>query len=296
MLFVNSFLSTSWALFQELWYWAIIGVVLAQVVSRFVTTQTIQRRLTGESLSSIGLAAGAALPLCACGVIPFLVSFLRIGVPIAVVMAFTAASPLMDPVDFLLTSGILGIHWAVIKTLAALAMGLGLGLLIRSQNRRGAWLDQLKVRADVRADVPPDDSTSTGVHTLWRTGLKFLSDLWFSGKFLLLAIVLGALLNTVVPASFVGRILGGQHWYGVPLAAMLGMTTYGISSAPFVKILLHMGMSPGAGMAFLISGHATSIGLLTTLATLVKRQIFLAFAGLTLVVSLLFGFAFNLFS
>nr|WP_240953473.1 hypothetical protein [Sneathiella chinensis] len=46
------------------------------------------------------------------------------GVPLSAVMAFWLASPVMDPSMFLLTSGVLGVEFAVAKTLAAIGIGV----------------------------------------------------------------------------------------------------------------------------------------------------------------------------
>ncbi|WP_206915761.1 permease [Alicyclobacillus suci] len=286
--------NTAWVLFKDLWYWAIVGTVLAQVVTRFIPFDKMQTTANGGNIRSVGIAtvAGAGLPLCACGVIPFLVSFLRVGAPLAVIMAFTAASPLMDPADFAVTAGMLGLNWAIVKTVAALAMGAFVGLTILYQNRRGVWLNQVKVR--VADSASAETVVTTTAEPSWIVAsVKFLKDLWFSGKFLLLAIVLGALLNTLVPASVVTKVLGGHHWYSIPLGSLVGIATYGISDAPIIKVLLGLGMSKGAGMSFLIAGHATSIGLLTTLHTLVRRPLFVFYLVATLLVSLIFGIVFQ---
>ncbi len=293
--FLFRFGSTAWILFGSLWYWIIAGTILAQVAARFIPFEKLQSKTNGANLGAIGIAtvAGAGLPLCACGVIPFLVSFLRVGAPLAVIMAFTAASPLMDPADFAVTTGMLGLNWAIVKTVAALAMGGFVGLTILYQNRRGVWLNQVKVRVVDSAST--ETAVTAAVMSAWgKVIVKFLKDLWFSGKFLLLAIVLGALLNTLVPAKVVTKILGGHHWYGIPLGSLAGIATYGISDSPIIKVLLGLGMSKGAGMSFLIAGHATSIGLLTTLHTLVRRPLFIFYLIATLFVSLIFGIVFEL--
>ncbi len=292
--FLLRFGGTAWLLFGGLWYWIIIGTILAQVATRFIPFEKLETKARGANIGAVGIAtvAGAGLPLCACGVIPFLVSFLRVGAPLAVIMAFTAASPLMDPADFAVTAGMLGLNWAIVKTVAALAMGGLVGLTTLYQNRKGVWLNQVKVR--VVDTTVTETAVAATAKPAWSTvTVKFLKDLWFSGKFLLLAILLGALLNTLVPATAVTKILGGHHWYGIPLGSMAGIATYGISDAPIIKVLLGLGMSKGAGMSFLIAGHATSIGLLTTLHTLVRRPLFIFYLIATLLVSLIFGIIFE---
>ena len=69
---------------------------------------------TGNSMSMIIAAAafGALSPFCSCGVIPLIAALLTMGVPLAAVMAFWLASPVIDPSMFALTSGVLGSDFA----------------------------------------------------------------------------------------------------------------------------------------------------------------------------------------
>ena len=63
----------------------------------------IARAFTGDMSRMIIAAAlmGALSPFCSCGVIPLIAALLSMGVPLAPVMAFWLASPLMDPSMFL---------------------------------------------------------------------------------------------------------------------------------------------------------------------------------------------------
>lgn len=92
----------------------------------------IGRAFLGAPLLMIGLAAlaGGLSPFCSCGVIPLIAALLAIGVPLSAVMAFWLASPVMDPSMFVLTAGVLGVEFAVAKTLAALGLGMMGGLVV----------------------------------------------------------------------------------------------------------------------------------------------------------------------
>ena len=84
----------------------------------------IARAFTGHMAAMVLVAAlfGALSPFCSCGVIPLIAALLAMGVPLAAVMAFWLASPLMDPSMFVLTSGVLGLGFALSKTVAAIAI------------------------------------------------------------------------------------------------------------------------------------------------------------------------------
>lgn len=58
---------------------------------------------------------GSLSPLCSCGVVPVIAALLATGVPLAPVMAFLIASPIMDPVMFILTAA--GLAWQAVHAL-----------------------------------------------------------------------------------------------------------------------------------------------------------------------------------
>ena len=76
--------------------------------------------------------------------IPLIAAFLAMGVPLAPVMAFWLASPLMDPSMFALTTGVLGLEFAVAKTLIALGMGVLGGTVVHLIVRAGGLRDPLR--------------------------------------------------------------------------------------------------------------------------------------------------------
>jgi uncharacterized protein len=99
----------------------------------------IASAFTGRPYAMIVLAAafGALSPFCSCGVIPLIAALLAMGVPLGPVMAFWLASPVIDPSMFVLTAGMLGLQFAVAKTMAAIAIGLAGGFAIHALTARG---------------------------------------------------------------------------------------------------------------------------------------------------------------
>ncbi|WP_200881990.1 permease [Nitrincola sp. A-D6] len=97
----------------------------------------ISRAFVGAPTTMIimGALAGALSPFCSCGVIPLIAALLAMGVPLAPVMAFWLASPLMDPAMFALTTGIIGVEFALAKALVAIGMGLFGGALYTSWSK-----------------------------------------------------------------------------------------------------------------------------------------------------------------
>src|SRR5690606_15242049 len=71
-------------------------------------------------------------------------ALLAMGVPLSAVMAFWLASPIMDPSMFILTAGVLGLEFAVAKTIAAIGLGVAGGIAAHLLARGGALADPLR--------------------------------------------------------------------------------------------------------------------------------------------------------
>ncbi|MFP6740427.1 MAG: permease, partial [Alphaproteobacteria bacterium] len=80
----------------------IVSVVLAASVKATGLDRQIAVIFSGRQGPVIVAAAvfGALSPFCSCGVVPIIAALLSSGVPLAPVMAFWIASPLMDPEMF----------------------------------------------------------------------------------------------------------------------------------------------------------------------------------------------------
>ncbi|HAJ22539.1 MAG TPA: permease, partial [Rhodospirillaceae bacterium] len=104
----------------------IISVLIAAYIKASGADQLIARALSGRQEKAVLTAAvfGALSPFCSCGVVPLIAALLAAGVPLAPVMAFWLASPVIDPEMMVLTWGVLGLEMAVAKTLSAIAIGL----------------------------------------------------------------------------------------------------------------------------------------------------------------------------
>ncbi|NEP63723.1 MAG: permease [Symploca sp. SIO2G7] len=251
---------------------------------------------------------GALSPFCSCGVIPLIAALLSMGVPISAVMAFWLSSPLMDPSMFILTIGTLGLQFAIVKTLATVAIGLlggwGTLALINSGISTAAF------RNPLRAGVGNGGCGGSRVHnpkpvvwkfwsqpkrrqTFW---LGIRSNAWFLGKWMALAFLLESLMLVYMPSAWIQTIAGKGSLLSVIGAALVGIPAYlnGYAALPLVEGLVNQGMDPGAGMAFLLAGGATSIPAMIAVFALARRPIFLAYLGFAFVGSVSAGVAYSM--
>ena len=248
---------------------------------------------------------GGLSPFCSCGVIPLIAALLSMGVPLPAVMAFWLASPIMDPSMFILTSATLGLPFAIAKTIAAVGIGLMGGYVTWGLQNAGLLQDPLRegignggcgassVRAP-KAVVWNFWSDSERVQTMRR---EALSTSLFLGKWLSIAFFFESMMLTYVPADAIANTLGANSMWAIPTAVIVGVPAYlnGYAALPLVDGLIGMGVSPGAGMAFLVAGGVTSIPAAIAVFALVKRPLFLLYIGLALVGGTLAGLGYQVF-
>lgn len=284
----------------------ILSITVAAWAGATGADNLIARAFTGSPLLMIGLAAlaGGLSPFCSCGVIPLIAALLAMGVPLSAVMAFWLASPLMDPSMFVLTAGVLGLEFAVAKTLAAVGIGVFGGSVVHLLARGGALSDPLRDGvgnggcggAKVRAPKPV-------VWAFWREAerrRKFasaaLNTTLFLARWLTLAFLLESLMLAWIPAEAVTATLGGTGLAPIVTATLVGVPAYlnGYAALPLVGGLIAQGMAPGAGMAFLIAGGVTSIPAAMAVWALARPQVFALYVGLSLSGAFASGLLFQL--
>lgn len=134
-----------------------------------------------------------------------------------------------------------------------------------------------------------------------RITLKMISQqLYQDGSRLLLMFFgfafLGYLLNGLIPSAWITTLFGSGRVYGVPLAATFGLPFYINSEAslPLVRAMLDSGMSPGAGLAYLITGAGTSIGAIAGAMTIARWRVIAVVIGTLWVGAIAIGLVFDL--
>ena len=116
---------------------------------------------------------------------------------------------------------------------------------------------------------------------------------WRLGRWLLLAFVMEALILAYVPQEAIAGTLGGGNPLAVPIAALIGAPLYltEVAALPIVSGLLQSGMSPGAAIAFLIAGPATTVPVMAAVWTLVRPRVFVLYVGIVVVGAVALGIA-----
>ena len=287
----------------------IIFAVLAVAYMKATGAENLlARAFEGRETRMILFAAvmGGLSPFCSCEVIPFIAAMLAVGAPLAAVMAFWLSSPLMDPAMFLITSGELGLPFAIAKTLAAVGVGLFGGFTVKALAGSVLFANPLKKAPAQSCGCSSSASgCSTDAPFSGKVVWKFWPDparratfratafenILFLGKWLLLAYLIEALMIRFIPADLIAQVLGGTGVMPVVLGALVGAPAYlnGYAAVPLVAGLLEQGMSPGAAMSFVVAGGVSCIPAAIAVWALVKPRVFGAYLGFAVVGSIIAG-------
>ncbi|MEM1429661.1 MAG: permease [Pseudomonadota bacterium] len=286
----------------------IASIAIAAWATATGADNLIAKAFTGSPVLMIVLAAvaGGLSPFCSCGVIPLIAALLTMGVPLSAVMAFWLASPLMDPSMFVLTTGVLGIEFAMAKTLAAVGLGLIGGLVVHALVGLGGLSNPL--RDGIGNGGCGGSKVRAPKAVFWRFWedparretfvAEAVKNTLFLTKWLVLAFLLESLMLAYIPAERITALLGGEGAGPILLGTFVGVPAYlnGYAALPLVGGLIEQGMSQGAGMAFLIAGGVTSIPAAIAVWALVKPKVFGLYLALSLAGASVAGFAFQAYA
>lgn len=196
--------------------------------------------------------------------------------------------------ELIYSAGLFGWPFALTFFGASIVLGIGGGAAAEILERRG-WLAKQARFVQGCCTGCRAARVESGKARL------FFGDLLFTGGRLLGMFVgfafVGYLLNGLIPAGWVRAIFGSANQFSVPIAATLGLPLYLNSegSLPLIRSFIDVGMTPGAALAFLITGAGTSIGAVAGALTIARWRVI----GLVVLVlwigAILFGIGYDVF-
>ena len=267
------------------------AVLLVALLRATSAEMLVARAFTGRETRMIFLAAvaGGLAPFCSCEIIPFIAALLALGAPLSAVMALWLASPLMDPAQFAITAGAIGVEFALAKGVAAITLGIVGGFVVKAFATSPVFADPLKPERQGGCCSARRTLGGAPVWQFWREAERRAAfretaghNALFLLKWLSFAYVIEALMLSYVPAEAIAGVLGGQGVWPVILGALVGGPAYlnGYAAPALVGGLMEQGMSPGAAMSFVIAGGVSCIPAAVAVWALVKRRVFFAYLGL----------------
>lgn len=293
---VARFVPAAGAILLEAGFWILVSLLLAGLLHEFVDTKRLTALMERRRQTAVfaALSLGALLPICSCGVVPLAVGFYLEGVGVAAVIAFTAATPIINPAAVLLSYALLGPRLTAVYVIFGLTVPVFSGLMAEryGDGRFGAVAQSLSCGCCGKSG-----GCTTGAPSHWirlRRGLRWgLFELGPTlGLYLGMGILLAALITAFVPGSWIPHYLGGASALtSLLVVALFGAAIYvcAVGHIPLVATLLAAGASPGVAIVFLVTGAATNLPELVALTKTLGRRTVGVYVGTMVASSLVAG-------
>lgn len=284
-------------------YW-LAGMLVGAALVVFLSWDRLSSRLGsgGVRANLVAASTGAVVPICSCSVVPVLAGMIGAGVPLGPAVAFLIAAPMLNAQSVVLTAGALGWQLAAARVVATFAIALGVaGLLERWQSRHGDPARLLRLPATAAQAKACSRLPSGGIMRAgWRDkcaelcGATLRRFIELNG-YLLLAVVLAAAIETLVPERWIAAAVGGSGAASVVTAAALAIPVYVCTYAevPTAVALASKGMGPGAALAYLLGGPGLSAASIAMLSAVLRPRVIALYAALTFAGCVLAGWIYN---
>lgn len=223
-------------------------------------------------------------PFCSCSTIPVVVNLLNKKVRFGIVMIFLFSSPVLDPTILTLMTAVLGIKVSIVFTLITSILSVIIGFALEKLG----FEEQIK-NVVVKGYHEPSkkfDLKSAIIETF-----QLMKTVY---PYMLIGAFIGAIIHGAVPTEWISHYMGGDKWWLVPVAAIIGIPLYIRLSTmiPISQIMIAKGMALGPVMALIISSAGASLPELTLLNSIFKKKLVFAFVVSVFTMSTISGFLF----
>jgi uncharacterized membrane protein YraQ (UPF0718 family) len=291
-------LDKAWISFSGLWPLLLLSILVSVTLKLYVDQDRVAAFLKRNQRNSVVMSTGLAVatPFCSCGTTAVVLGMMASTIPWAPIVAFMVASPLTSPQELVFSAGLFGWRFALTFFAASVVLGLAGGFAALGLESAGMLNDQSRVR---QAPAASDEEAAARPRVTARLFVKELGRVaWNLGLLFTAFSFIGYLLNGMVPASWIAALFGPGRLHSVPLAATLGIPFFFSTEAslPLLRPMLDAGMSPGAALAFLITGAGTSIGAIVGALTIARWRIVALVVGTLWLGGIVFGYGYDALS
>jgi uncharacterized membrane protein YraQ (UPF0718 family) len=278
-------------------YILLVGIIfIVSYLRTHFNTEYVRAYLQGKSeFTGNVLAAlfGIVTPFCTCSAIPLFLGFIQARIPIGVTFSFLISAPLNNEIAIALLFGLFG--WKVT------AIYIGFGLLVAILG--GYLIGKMKLERYILLDVKPMEgeldevkiklTLQDRVKEAWDYTTDIFKKIYL---YVLIGVGIGAFIHGYVPADFIAKYTGGDTWYSVPLAVLMGIPMYSNAAGvmPLVEVLTAKGMLLGTALAFMMAVTALSLPEAMILKRILHIKLIALFFGIVGFGIICIGYIFNL--
>lgn len=273
----------------------VIIIFAVSILRTFIPPERIRSFLSGKKTFSGNIIAslfGIITPFCTCSAIPLFLGFVEAGVPLGVTFSFLISSPMINEVALVLLLGSFGLKVALIYIISGLIISTLSGFVIGKMNLENLVEESVLKHSSSASFSGIKQSWKQRVEYAWLYTLDILKKVWI---YVLAGIALGAWIHGYVPADLLAHFAGGNNWYAVPLATLIGIPLYSNAAGviPLVSVLTEKGVAMGTTLSFMMAVTGLSLPEFMILKKVMKTKLLLIFASIVAVGIIFTGYLFN---
>jgi uncharacterized membrane protein YraQ (UPF0718 family) len=273
---VSNFSAVFLGIFIEAAPYLLLGTLASGLVEVFFSTNELSRLLPRNRFLAVGLGGllGLFFPVCECGSIPLARRLMTKGIPVPVGIAFLLAAPVINPIVIASTFAAFGntpIFWLRFALTLLISVGVGLLFMIEPDSTR--IIRPVNVEGTHSFHFHLEHETQEQPLTLKEKLKKIMliaGDEFFEmGRFLVIGALLAALMQTVVPQTWLLALGQGPVLSVIVLSLLAVLLSVCSTVDSFIALAFTGTFSTGAVLAFLVYGPMVDIK-----ATLMYLRVF----------------------
>lgn len=257
-------------------------------------TKRILGRFHGIWANILGALLGTVTPFCSCSSIPIFMGFTSAGLPLGVTFSFLISSPMVDLGSLVLLMSIFGGKIAVVYVIVGLIIAVIGGTMIEKFHMEDQVQSFIRQAGNVDIEAPDltvKDRLNYGKEQVKSTVKKV-------APYIFVGVAIGAVIHNLIPEAWIQKVLGGDNFYSVPLATLVGVPMYAdiFGTIPVAESLLTKGAGLGTILSFMMAVTTLSLPSMIMLSKAVKPKLLTAFITIVTLGIIIVGYLFNAFS
>ncbi|WP_099361175.1 permease [Fredinandcohnia onubensis] len=219
--------------------------------------------------ATVAILLAFITPFCSCSTIPIVVGMLQKKMRFGFVMVFLFASPVLDPTILTLMGALLGWKVAVLYTVLTTVFSIIIGFTLEA-------LGFERAVKNVIVKGLNEGVTKFNMKKAWAETLSLMKTVY---PYLIVGALIGSFIHGAVPTGFITTYFGGNEWWLIPVAAIIGIPLYIRLSTmiPIAQIMVAKGMALGPVMAIMISSTGASLPEVALLNSIFHKRLVVAF-------------------
>jgi len=257
-------------------------------------TKRILGKFSGFLAKLIAALLGTVTPFCSCSSIPIFIGFTSAQVPLGVSFSFLISSPMVDLGSIVLLISIFNGKVALAYVILGLVVAIIGGYLIellKMEDQVEDFIRQIKPLQQSEEEVITQKARWAYAFEQVKITVKKVA------PYVVIGVGIGAFIHNFIPEAWVESLLGGSHWYSVPLATLVGVPMYAdiFGTIPIAESLLAKGAGLGTVLSFMMAVTTLSFPSMIMLRRAVKPKLLAVFIAIVTVGIILVGYFFNAF-